>query len=120
MFPEGGQGGRINLLDRWVNPTDLSADTYAMYTIDVDGEGTITGNDTHLARRWHELRFEWNGLADPVRDYCRLLVDGVPQAERIALKRPSVNGINYVQLISTATREDTIGFVVESVAAEVK
>lgn len=49
MFQEGGQSGRISLLDCWVNPTNLTVDRYAMYTISVRGDGTTTLPGTKLA-----------------------------------------------------------------------
>ena len=64
--------------------------------------------------------FEWNGLQDLKGDYCGVRVDGVLQAGRLPLRRRSPNGISYVHFQSTATAEDPAGFLLESVAAEVK
>ena len=115
MLKPGGQGGRICLLDRWLNPTDLLAGHYAMYSLTFDGDGKIDGKKALEVGRWHELRFEWNDLQSGA---CRLYIDGV-QRKLLVLHRPSVNGISYVHFQSVATETDNAGFLVESVQAEV-
>ncbi len=105
---EGSQGGAISLLDRWVNPTDLAVDPYAMFHWPLELE----------PGRWHELEFTWERLADEDKDVCSLTIDGAA-ARRLPLRRPSRNGISYVHFISTASREDT-GFLIESVSAAVR
>ncbi|MCW5980444.1 MAG: exo-alpha-sialidase [Bryobacteraceae bacterium] len=119
-FLDGGQGGRISLLDRWVNPTDPVVDLYAMFTVRIGGDGAVRPNERIEPGRWHELTFSWNGLAKTGEDACALSIDGVPSKVRLPLNRSSVNGIGYVHFQSTAEDEDTAGFLVESVGARVK
>jgi hypothetical protein len=113
MFRQSGRGGRISLLDRWVNPTDPVAGIHSMFTVS-DADLDLTPG------RWHEIRFAWDGLNDQTTDRCRLYVDGVLQDAHLPLNRPSANGISYVHFQSAAVAEDTAGFLVESVAAEVR
>lgn len=104
------QGGRISLLDRWVNPTDVAAHNYAMFNWDID----LTPGS------WHELRFTWDGLADVGSDMCSLYINGAQHPRRLPLKRSSVNGLSYVHFLSTSASPDPAGFVIESVAASVQ
>lgn len=120
MFQKGGQGGRITLLDRWVNPTDLVVDEYAMYTVRVSGDGKTDSGIKLEPGRWHEMRFEWDGLLDRDKDQCRVSIDGVLQKARLPLRHASPNGISYVHFLSSAESEDNAGFLVESVATEVR
>jgi hypothetical protein len=118
-LPKGSQGGRISLLDRWVNPTDLAGETYAMFNVPLTGSENVNGPKL-IPDRWHELKFEWNGLGGAQRDSCRVTVDGVPQGKGLSLNRRSENGISYVHFLSTALSEDTAGFLIESVSVEVR
>ena len=117
---KGGQGGRISLLDRWVNPGDPVVTEYSMFDLTAPGDGAASGGIRLTPGRWHEIRFEWDGLREKGADRCRVLVDGVPQKAGLPLNRASVNGISYVHLQSIAGTEDTAGFLVESVAAEAR
>jgi hypothetical protein len=116
MLKPSGQGGRICLVDRWLNPTDLLVGHYAMYSLVFDGEGKIDGEKRLEAGRWHELRFEWNGLESEV---CQLYIDGERRMS-LELNRPSVNGISYAHFQSVAAEPDSAGFLIESVEAEVR
>lgn len=119
MLRPGGQGARITLLDRWVNPTDLVSDIYSMFNWTVSGDGAGAGGVRLAPGRWHELEFAWERLGTPGQDRCRISVDG-KSAGALTLARASVNGINYVHLLSTAKSEDKAGFLVESVAARAR
>ena len=116
MLKPGGQGGRICLLGRWLNPTDLLAGHYAMYSITFDGQGRVDGKDFFEVGRWHELRFEWDDLQSGA---CKLYIDGV-QRMSLPLNRPSVNGISYAHFQSIAAKADSAGFLIESVEAKVQ
>jgi hypothetical protein len=116
ILKPGGQGGRICLVDRWLNPTELLAGHYAMYSFSFDGDGKSDGKKFLEVGRRHELRFEWSDLQG---GDCRFYIDG-KQAMSLPLNRPSVNGISYAHLQSAATETDSAGFLVESVEAEVE
>ncbi len=118
MLRKGGQGFRISLLDRWYNPTDLTAHRNAMFALEVSTSRPTKGGLRLASGRWHELRFEWEGLAARRRHRCRLLVDGKRRAD-LPLQQASRNGISYVHFLSTAGSEDRQGFLVESVRGEV-
>jgi hypothetical protein len=131
----GFGGARISLIDRWFNPTDLTAHRFAMYSLEIgpDGGLLLRSGNRNQARglsplasglrltpgKWHDLTFEWDGLARRKGHGCTLCVDGKPAGE-LPLSRTSRNGICYVQFISTAEREDTHGFLVEHVHAEAR
>ena len=91
-----------------------------MFNFSVRGNGTVDGNTILTPGQRHEVKFEWNGLQDLKSDSCQVSVDGAVQDGRLPLNRPSPNGISYVHFQSTATAEDPAGFLLESVAAEVK
>lgn len=119
-FEKGGQGGRISLLDRWVNPIDFASERYAMFNLKVAGDGS-TADGLHLTPgTWHELRLEWKGVEDASTGHCEVLLDGKDTGVSLPLNRQSVNGINYVHFLSTANNEDDAGFLIESVAATVQ
>ena len=120
MFVPGGQGGRISLLDRWVNPSDVFSDRYSMFNLLVRGDGAGAGSTKLTPGKWHGIRLEWDDLSDPGRNHGRTYIDGTLQPEPLALNHSSVNGIGYVHLLSVAERTDDRGFLVESVSAEAK
>jgi len=111
-FQQGGQGGRISLLDRWVNPTDFASVHYAMFNLRIGGDGQSTNGLRLRPGTWHELEFQWDGGAD-----CRMRLDGMPSGASLPLNRTTVDGISYLHLMSTAETEDKAGFLIESVAA---
>ncbi|MDD2600435.1 MAG: sialidase family protein [Kiritimatiellae bacterium] len=116
-FPEGSGGGRISLLDRWVNATDRWSHHYAMYNLNLDQSLTIGEHARFVAGQWHELRFEWrdviNGEGDRVA--CALYLDGKQISENLALSRKTGNGISYIHFIASDVK-DTQGFMLESLS----
>ncbi|MFC2111716.1 sialidase family protein [Bacteroidota bacterium] len=124
LLPKGSQGTRINLTDRWFNPIDTNAYNYAMFTVElvaIPQSGTGPSQTTGILLEpdaWHTLRFEWNGLGDTGSDQCELYINEATEPFQILLNRKSINGISYVHYISTATKEDPYGILVESVDAK--
>ncbi len=108
LLPEGSQGFRINLSDRWFNPMDTSAYHFAMYS--------------HIPElspgQWHSLRFEWDGLDDKAKGQCRLFIDQGKEPLLLPLNRTSEHGISYIHLISTADSADDAGVLVEFVEVD--
>jgi hypothetical protein len=115
----GGQGGRISLLDRWMNPIDFASEGFAMFNLKVAGDGTAGSSMRFVPGKWHDLRFEWIGVDDLMTGLCQLFLDGQRTGMTLPLNRPSVNGINYVHFMSIAEAEDEAGFLVASVSATV-
>lgn len=107
----GCRGGSISLLDRWFNPTDVTARARAMFDLYFDGRGS--GYIPFQMGCWHQLDFVWRDLE---RSPCVLLLDGVRVGE-LPLLRPSPCGISYVLFQSCADDYDESGFLVERVAA---
>lgn len=111
LRPEGG-GARICLLDRWLNPTDPVVESYAMYVLEVPGDGRLGEGVSLTVGRWHELGFEWD---DSRASRCRLTVDGEATPIELPLGRPAVHGVSYVHFQALSSEEDLAGFLVESV-----
>lgn len=112
MLPEGSQGVRISLVDRWINPTDATIEEYALYSMPITVEKVAVD-------RWHEAVFEWNIESESGPGHCTVRIDGAVHAE-LPLLRKSVNGISYLHLISIAQKQDESGVLVESVHALVQ
>ncbi len=110
----GGKGGRISLTDRWFNPTDTMACRYSMYTMEFNGNGNTSYSSVLDPGKWVELTFEWNDLQS---GSCVLKINGKKQQNLLPLNFTSVNGISYVQFQSVADKEDTEGYLIESVKA---
>lgn len=107
----GSPGGRISLIDRWFNPTDIMAHHFAMYTV-------TFGPDASAALQlkpgvWHELTFRWDA---PDAEVCWLSAG--EQKVTLPLVRPSTFGISYVQFTSAVDGYDEAGYLVEYVAAQ--
>ncbi len=120
QLQKGFKGGRISLIDRWFNPTDLTAHLFAMFNLEIPADGKISDQTVLKAGQWFELKFEWDGLKNEDADTCTLYINNVPQTQKLKLNRPSINGISYVHFISTAQDTDKAGFLIESVAANMK
>ncbi|MEI8195868.1 MAG: sialidase family protein, partial [Phycisphaerae bacterium] len=111
-LPQGSQGLRVCLLDRWFNPGDLVAHHFAQYVLEISGGGRINNTAaTVVADTWQELQLEWT--------------DGAPARFRIAstgdwievpLRAGSSNGISYLHLQSRAAAVDTVGVLLRKVA----
>ncbi len=108
-IPEGSQGGRLSLSDRWFNPSDTTAYKFAMYNFDL----------TRLEQnRWNDLIFEWDLASD--NKACSVKDNKGNEIATLPLNFNTVNGISYVHFISTADEEDTKGFLIERVESIAK
>jgi len=116
-FPEGSKGGRISLLDRWVNATDKWSHHYAMYNLKVNKGLTIGDKARFTPGKWQDLRFEWRSAtgAEKGTALCSIYLDGVRLADGLPLIRKTVNGISYIHLISGDER-DPHGFSISSMS----
>lgn len=114
-FLAGSQGGRISLLDRWVNATDRWSHHYAMYNLNLDQTLTLSDKAEFVADQWHELRFEWSNVkgAEQGAASCDLYLDKQPIVKKLELSRKTRDGISYIHFIASNTK-DTQGFVIES------
>lgn len=106
----GTAGGRINLTDRWFNPTDVFARHFAMYTVTFrpDESGAVQLEPGV----WHELVFRWDAADTGA---CRLTVG--ERSLTLPLVHPSAFGISYVHFLSAEDRYDDAGYLIELVAA---
>ena len=105
LLPEGSQGFRINLSDRWFNPIDTTAWHFAMYSLVPELTQGV----------WHELRFRWDGLSPEKDQYCKLFLNASADPILLPLNRESEHGISYVHFISNASSPDPAGLMIESV-----
>ena len=106
-IPEGSEGGRLSLTDRWFNPSDTTAHKFAMYNFDLSS----------LQRdKWHTLHFEWD-IASTSKN-CSVMDENGNEIATLPLNRESVNGLSYVHFISTAEQEDLEGFLIKGVESK--
>ena len=107
----GGRGGRISLIDRWFNPTDVYARHFAMFTVTF---GQDDDCDVRLEEgQWYDVEFRWSSVTDGA---CRLTVGD--RVFQLPLVRPSVFGISYIQFQSVTEGYDPSGYLVEYVEAK--
>ena len=106
-IPEGSQGGRLSLTDRWFNPSDTIAYKFAMYNFD------LTGLEQN---RWNDLVFEWDLASDT--QTCSVKDEKGKEIAALSLNFDTVNSISYAHFISTADKEDRVGFLIKEVASK--
>ena len=107
-IPEGSQGGRISLNERWFNPCDTTAYMFAMYNFELS---------SLEINRWYDLRFEWELNDD--NNSCKVMdAEGIV-LDTLQLNKACMNGISYVHFISTAHQEDDKGFLIGPVKADI-
>lgn len=106
-IPEGSQGGRISLTDRWFNPSDTTAYKFAMYNFE------LTGLQTN---KWHKLLFKWDLTSNSKS--CSVMDEKGNKIATLPLSQETINGISYVHFISTAKQKDTKGFLIEKVESK--
>lgn len=118
-FPEGSKGGRISLLDRWVNATDRWSHHYAMYDLMMDKSLPVGDKATFKPGTWQELRFEWRNVAGKGKgtSFCTIHLDDVKVADKLPLARKTVDGISYVHFISS-DEKDPHGFLISNLLFE--
>ena len=102
-FPKGSKGGRISLLDRWVNASDKWSHNYAMYNLNLDSSLAIGKKAGFTPGKWHELRFEWPNVTGAKKgaSFCTAYLDDVKLAAKLPLARETANGISYIHFISS-------------------
>lgn len=88
MIPEGSEGVRLILNDRWFNPTDTVAGHECMYSMDLNRRklGIRDG-------KWHTVTVRWKQNAP-----AQLLVDGRSRG-RLPVVRETEHGISYLHLL---------------------
>ncbi|MCA9086006.1 MAG: exo-alpha-sialidase [Planctomycetaceae bacterium] len=113
MIRDGFQGGAVCLNDRFFDPVNDLGEELAVFRMEIDSSGSLT--ETPLKRNvWVNIRLVW----DISRKECLCLVDDRP-AGRLPLRHPTLNGISYLRLRSTAEQTDTVGLLVDRVDVSV-
>lgn len=116
MFREGHRGAAIALNDRFFEPTDNNADEKAIYGLMVPPSGRLADSSyTFPTDRWVQLDLAWNDA----KQACQVSVDGQTVAT-IQQKHPTIHGVSYLHLRSTADQIDPAGFLIGSVHARVE
>jgi len=105
-------GAQLNLLDRWVNPTDPTVSSPANFHVDLPAQGGLADK---LGQKWHTLRLTWKGVVAGAQ--CTMTLDGEP-LDPLVIQHPANHGLSYLHLQSTSEKPDG-GFLLESVQAEV-
>jgi len=105
----GFGGARLCLLDRWLNPTDPTAASFAMAHLDVAASGQLSLN------QWYTLRFTWPSANAGAQ--IEVTLDGQPFTT-LPSTRTAHHGVSYLHFQSTSPEHDT-GLLVESVRAEI-
>lgn len=115
-LPQGSQGARICLLDRWFNPVDPVVQHFAQYVIDIDNVGRINAVPALEFDAWHDLTIRWTDCAANEAEWS--VGDG-GEWTRIELTQPCSNGLCYVHIQSTADNTDPRGLLLAEIEAEV-
>lgn len=113
MLKPGFQGALIGLSDHYSVPFDYEDQFYNMYNFSIGPEGQLEKGGKLEPGRWYNLQIDW----DTAKHEARVSADG-RLLQVIPLLRDSF-GVSYLRLRSMATLEDTAGFIVESVEADV-
>ena len=97
------------LTDRWVNPSDLHAADYAVFSAELLANGVFAEAEKTLTTdAWHDVGLAW----DLRRDAAELRLDG----EKIAgLPRKLVtpNAVSYLHIQTLAPGADPFGVMFE-------
>ncbi|NLE12081.1 MAG: exo-alpha-sialidase [Clostridiales bacterium] len=94
-----GAGLHVSLLDRWMNPTDITARLLSPMTFDLTSDTLSTGV-------WHDVEIIWD-----TGGMTRVLSDGEPLFGVRCSYRPE-NGISYLHLQTMAEGYDPKGTLV--------
>ena len=116
MFQEGFADAHIALADRFFYPGDVKVLTQSLFLLPIKADSSILpGRAKFEPGCWYTFEFRW----DLDKDRCDLFVDGRLATVLPLMDKKSV-GVCYLRLRSTARAQDTAGFLVESVKADVQ
>jgi hypothetical protein len=102
----GFEGMNVSLHDRWFNPSDSSAQQFAMFNTAI----STTEND----EEWHELKMKWVDAGNRKNGRCELYLDG-RRYEMLAQRYESHNGISYIHFYLPLINEHNGGILMESI-----
>lgn len=108
---ENFAGADIALLDRFFDPTDDRVPSQAIFHLPINAQENIGQNKRLPFNQWHTLELDWNVDAKQ----CRVRIDDELDTT-LALTQPTLNGVSYLHLRSSASSVDPAGFQVESVS----
>lgn len=105
----GSQGGSLALTDRFFDPTDDQGERLAAFHLPFGG-ADAADNLALTPERFHALTLRWDLTAGT----CQVHLDGA-LVRTLALRQPTLNGLSYLRLRSTAATPDAAGFLVARV-----
>ncbi len=106
---DGSQGGSLALTDRFFDPTDDQGERLAAFHLPFSSDGKADTLPLPPGR-FHQLTLRW----DLSRQTCTLQVNGT-EARTLPLRHPTLNGLSYLRLRSTASQPDRAGFLIARV-----
>lgn len=113
MLRDGFGGHSISLTDRFFDPANDLGEELSVFQAVISPNGKIA--DVQLpTEAWVTLKFHW----DLNQSICQLEVDG-KLAQPLALRHPTLNGVSYIRLRSTAEQTDSGGLLVDSVRVDI-
>lgn len=105
----GSAGCRFILTDRWINPSDPMAESYAVFSVKLDQAGKVAPAAAALAAdTWHDLELVW----DLREEICRIFCNGNILAE-VPRLRKTPNDISYLHIQTAASAADPHGVMFE-------
>ena len=116
MARRGFHHAAIALTDRFFDPADPQGNREAVFLLRIASVTKHDGSTTLKLEpaKWYTLTLNWNL---PMQR-CEVTLDG-DHVKTLRVNRPTVNGISYLRLRSTARQHDPAGFLVESVSVTV-
>jgi hypothetical protein len=112
---KGFGGAQISLADRLFDPTDDQGEQLSNFKLAIGPGGHIAKKAKIIKNSWHEITFEW----DVNKGVCMVKIDEY-QPIPLYMANPTLNGISYLRLRSTARTVDQAGFYVEAVKVAVQ
>jgi len=106
------KGCRISIMDRWFNPSDITAYESAIFTLSISNAGKILNTQLFCEfNKWQCLTIKWNNTSiSPA--YINI---GTNKLCKIPLLNRSINGASYIHIQSTAINKDCCGILIKEI-----
>lgn len=112
QFNKGFNGLKISLHDRWFNPGDSTAYSFAMYNFNVSEE-------QEMDKKWHHLKMKWQNESDSGNGLCEVFLNE-KRIKTIKQNFETKNGISYIHFYLPTKGGDNGGMLMESIHAKVQ
>lgn len=114
MLNKGFGDGSIALTDRFFNPSDSHGERLSMFNLSISNTGKLENGQNIPLGQWHNLKLSW----DIGNKNCYVILNG-KHIYTIPLTNETLNGLSYLRLRSTSPTQDTAGYFIESVNADI-